>query len=46
MGHLSKILILVVVAVLLGLGVFLMTWDIPPPTATIERVLSDDRFPN
>ncbi|MFQ5985025.1 MAG: hypothetical protein ACE5LL_05860 [Alphaproteobacteria bacterium] len=45
MGRLSQILILFVVSVVLGLGVFLMTWDIPPPTATVERVLPDEHFP-
>jgi hypothetical protein len=28
-----------------GGAVFLATWDIPPPTARIEQVLPDDRFP-
>ncbi len=26
-------------------GVFLMTWDIPPPSAEVEKVIPDDRFP-
>ena len=31
---------------LLGAGyVFLMTWDIPPPSSVVEPVISDDRFP-
>ncbi len=38
---LSVILLALVVA---G-GVFLLTWDIPPPTQTVEKVLPDDRFP-
>jgi hypothetical protein len=28
-----------------GGGVFLATWDIPPPASSVERVLPDDRFP-
>ncbi|MDJ0683935.1 MAG: hypothetical protein QNJ84_04495 [Alphaproteobacteria bacterium] len=28
-----------------GAAVFLATWDIPAPTATVERQLPDDRFP-
>jgi len=24
---------------------FLMTWDNPPPTQDVEKVLSNDRFP-
>lgn len=31
---------------LLGAGaLFLITWDIPPPAMSIEKTLSDDRFP-
>ncbi len=36
------------IAFLLGLvggGVFLMTWDIPPPSAEIEKVIPNERFP-
>jgi hypothetical protein len=25
--------------------VFLLVWDIPPPTQNVEKVLADDRFP-
>lgn len=28
-----------------GAGVFLATWDIPPPATSVERALPDDRFP-
>ena len=31
--------------VLWGLGVFLMTWDIPPPSGEIEKVIPNERFP-
>lgn len=36
------------IAFLLGLvggGVFLMTWDIPPPSGEIEKVIPNERFP-
>ncbi|MDP6352509.1 MAG: hypothetical protein QF926_16160 [Alphaproteobacteria bacterium] len=36
------------IALLLSLvagGVFLMTWDIPPPSAEVEKVIPNDRFP-
>ncbi len=36
------------IALLLSLvagGVFLMTWDIPPPSAKVEKVIPNDRFP-
>lgn len=40
---------LVALVVLAGLivsgGFFLLTWDIPPPSAPVEKVLPDDRFP-
>jgi hypothetical protein len=33
------------VVVLLGAGAaFLATWDIPPPSAKVEKVIPDDRF--
>jgi hypothetical protein len=29
----------------LGGGMFLATWEIPPPTARVERILVVDQFP-
>ena len=26
-------------------GVFVLTWDIPPPSTQVEKVIPDDRFP-
>jgi hypothetical protein len=26
-------------------GFFLLTWDIPPPSAPVEKALPDERFP-
>jgi len=38
-------IIAVAVLVLLGAGAaFLATWEIPPPSAKIEKVVPDDRF--
>ena len=35
----------VAVLVLLGAGAaFLETWEIPPPSAKVEKVIPDDRF--
>ena len=45
MKGISRIVLLVVLAVLIGGGVFLATWDIPAPVATIEKVIPDERFP-
>jgi hypothetical protein len=35
----------IILALVVAGGVFLLTWDIPPPTQTVEKVLPDDRFP-
>jgi len=33
------------ILVLLGAGAaFLATWEIPPPSAKVEKVIPDDRF--
>lgn len=45
MSTLSRILLVVLVVVVLGGVTFLVTWDIPPPTARIERVIPDDQLP-
>lgn len=45
MKNFSKLILLLVVLLFAGGGVFLATWDIPAPTQTIERELPDDRFP-
>ncbi|MGH6720314.1 MAG: hypothetical protein ACREER_13450 [Alphaproteobacteria bacterium] len=44
-GALTRGLVVLVIAVVVGGTVFLATWEIPAPTATIETVLPDDRFP-
>lgn len=44
----NKIAQLVSIAILAAIGagvIFLATWDIPPPSATVEKVIPDDRFP-
>lgn len=40
-------LIVVMLAVLLVAGgaIFLVTWKIPAPSARVEKVLPDERFP-
>lgn len=38
------VLLLIFLAVAGG-GVFLATWDIPPPSSTVQKVLPNDRFP-
>ena len=38
-------LLFLIVLILAGGAVFLLTWDIPAPTAPIEKVVPNDRFP-
>lgn len=45
MRFLSRLFALLVLVALVGGAVFLATWDIPPPTATMTTDLPDDRFP-
>lgn len=45
MSTLSRVLVMVLLVLVLGGVVFLITWDIPPPTAEIERVIPDDQLP-
>ncbi len=43
-GFLAKAAALVVVALLVAGGVVLATWDIKPPTRSVEKVIPNDRF--
>jgi len=45
MKSFSKVILVLVLAMIVGGGIFLATWDIPAPDMKIERVLPDDRFP-
>jgi hypothetical protein len=48
MGLMGKVLLVaafIVVLTVVGGGVFLAYWDIPAPTAKVEKVLPDARFP-
>jgi len=39
------IIVVALLAVVIAGGVaFLATWDIPPPTARVEKVIANDRF--
>jgi hypothetical protein len=41
----SLFLIIIILGGLAGGGVYLATWEIPPPSTKVEKVLSDERFP-
>lgn len=45
MNHLLRILLIVLVLAIVGGLVFLAMWDIPAPTARVEKVIPDDRLP-
>jgi hypothetical protein len=40
----AKYILVLVAVVIIGGIVFLATWDMPPPTATVEKVIPNDRF--
>jgi hypothetical protein len=42
---LGRLLLLALVVVLLGGVIFLVTWEIPAPTAQVETVIPDERLP-
>ena len=45
MMRLTLVILAVVVVALLGSGAFLVTWDIPAPSATVEKIVPNDQFP-
>jgi hypothetical protein len=45
MFKLSRIIALAVLVVVAGGVVFLASWEIPAPTAKVEKVIPNDRFP-
>jgi len=45
MSTFNRILLVLLMVLVLGGTVFLVTWEIPPPTSRVERVLPDDQFP-
>ena len=46
MSTINRILVAVLLVLVLGGTVFLVTWDIPPPTARVEHVLPAAQFPH
>lgn len=43
--RLTLLVLIIVVVAILGGGAFLVTWDIPAPSSTVEKTVPDDRFP-
>ena len=44
MAKLLLATVIVIVLLLVGVGVFLASWDIPAPSAPVEKVIPDARF--
>lgn len=45
MSPFARWLLLVLAVLVVGTGLFLISWDIPAPVERIEKTLSDERFP-
>jgi hypothetical protein len=45
MSTINRLLLVLLLVLMLGGGVFLATWEIPPPTARVERVVPDAQLP-
>lgn len=45
MSKIAAVLVVLVFAVIVGGGIFLATFDLPPPSAKVEKVIPDDKLP-
>lgn len=45
MSPFSRWLVVVLGVLVVGTGLFLISWDIPAPVEPVEKTLSDERFP-
>ena len=45
MSTINRLFLVLFLVLVLGGTVFLVTWEIPPPTSRVERVLPDAKFP-
>lgn len=46
MSKMTQILLIAGAVIILGGGIFLMTWDIPAPSEKVTRTLDNNRFPS
>jgi hypothetical protein len=44
MSKLTSLVLLLILVAVVGVGVFLATWDIPPPSAPVQKEISNDRL--
>ncbi|MBI5163619.1 MAG: hypothetical protein HY985_06935 [Magnetospirillum sp.] len=45
MSKLTGMLVVLMLATVVGGGIFLATFDLPPPSAKVEKVIPDERLP-
>ena len=45
MSKIAGLVVVLLLTLVVGGGLFLATWDPPSPSAKIEKALPDDRFP-
>ena len=45
MANFGRVLFLVAIVVILGGLIFVLSWDIPPPTKPVEVVIPDEKLP-
>lgn len=43
--RISLIIVVIAILVIAGGAVFLATWNIPPPTKSVEKVIPDAKLP-
>jgi len=46
MSKITQIALAAIAVLIIGGGIFLMTWDIPAPSEKVTKTLSNDRFPS
>jgi hypothetical protein len=46
MSTINRLFMVLLLVLVLGGTVFLVTWEIPPPTSRVERILPDETFPH
>lgn len=44
MAFLTRIAVILILVLVVGGVGFLATWDMPPPSATVEKIIPNDRF--
>lgn len=44
MSKITRVLLVLLLFVVIGGAVFLLTWDIPAPTARLEKPIPNERF--